>query len=116
MDRLRNVGDIRKLQMDVNSDDSVGAVVKAILDAEGRIDILINNTPATHSSSSGILCIGEFRACLSIGGTYSFLLAPILNVSVETAEETFQTNMFAIPRFQCAVVPHMAARRNGLVI
>lgn len=44
MDGLKNnIGDIRKLQLDVNSDESVDTLVKTVIDAEGRIDILINN-------------------------------------------------------------------------
>jgi len=91
MDGLKDVGDIRKVQMDVDSDDSVSTAVKTILDTEGRIDILINN--------AGLLCV-----------------APVLDVSLETAEKTFQTNVFGVLRTQRAVVPHMAERKSGLVI
>lgn len=36
-------GDIRKVKMDVTSDEDVDAAVKTIMDAEKRIDILVNN-------------------------------------------------------------------------
>lgn len=43
MDRLDATGDIRKIRLDVNDAGSVEDVVKTILRAEGRIDILVNN-------------------------------------------------------------------------
>lgn len=43
MDDLAVVGDIRKIRIDVNDLESVQAGVKTIMDAENRIDILVNN-------------------------------------------------------------------------
>jgi len=84
-------GVMKKLQLDVNSQESVQVAVETIIKDEGRIDILINN--------AGVPCVG-----------------PILDVSIEEAEDTFQTNVFAVMRMQRAVVPHMVARKSGLVI
>ncbi|KAF9512412.1 hypothetical protein BS47DRAFT_1297739 [Hydnum rufescens UP504] len=87
MDGLKDVGDIRKVQMDVDSDDSVSTAVKTILDTEG---------PHRYPD----------QQCVT----------PVLDVSLETAEKTFQTNVFGVLRTQRAVVPHMAERKSGLVI
>lgn len=38
--------DIRKLQLDVTSDERVDEVVKTIVDNESRIDIVVNNAGA----------------------------------------------------------------------
>lgn len=43
MDGLASTGDIRKVRLDVNDPKSVEEVVKTIVGAEGRIDILVNN-------------------------------------------------------------------------
>ena len=43
MDALASVGEIRKICLDVNDAQSIQDTVKTILDAEGRIDILVNN-------------------------------------------------------------------------
>jgi 1-acylglycerone phosphate reductase len=43
MDGLAGTGDIHKIQLDVNDAQNVEDIVKNIIDAEGRIDILVNN-------------------------------------------------------------------------
>lgn len=43
MDGLARIGDIRKITLDVNDAKNVEAVVRDIINAEGRIDILVNN-------------------------------------------------------------------------
>lgn len=43
MDALAPTGDIRKIRLDVNDPKSVEEVVQTIINAEGRIDILVNN-------------------------------------------------------------------------
>jgi 1-acylglycerone phosphate reductase len=43
MDGLAATGDIRKIKLDVNDAKNVEDVVRTIIDAEGRIDILVNN-------------------------------------------------------------------------
>jgi NAD(P)-dependent dehydrogenase (short-subunit alcohol dehydrogenase family) len=43
---------IEKLALDVTSDEDIDRVIKTILDAEGRIDIVVNN--------AGIMGIGKF--------------------------------------------------------
>ena len=43
MDGLAATGDIRKIKLDVNDAKNVEDVVQTIIDAEGHIDILVNN-------------------------------------------------------------------------
>lgn len=43
MNDLVITGDIRKVKLDVNDPDSIDDVVKTIMGAENRIDILVNN-------------------------------------------------------------------------
>ncbi len=47
--------EIRRIAMDVTDDEQVQSAVKDIIDAEGRIDIVLNN--------AGLLCIGVLSIC-----------------------------------------------------
>ncbi|KAF7979385.1 hypothetical protein HWV62_42478 [Athelia sp. TMB] len=82
---------IQKLAMDVNNAEDIERVVNRILVAEGRIDILVNN--------AGVMGI-----------------QPLLDLSMEKIQKTFETNTFAALRTAKAVVPSMAGRRSGLVV
>jgi len=82
---------IRTLTLDVNDGEGVKKTVETVIEREGKIDILISN--------AGALCVG-----------------PVLDVAVEDAQKSFNTNYFATVRLAQAVIPHMAARKKGLVI
>jgi 1-acylglycerone phosphate reductase len=63
MDGLTH-SDIKKLSLDVTSDDDFERVVKLVLQAEGRIDVAVNN--------AGVLGIGEvYASCPPLQATQS---------------------------------------------
>lgn len=78
-------------QMDVCSDESVTNVVKEVLDAEGKIDVLFNN------AGLALLTIME---C----------------VPVDMAKELFEVNFFGTLRLIQAVLPGMKERKSGCII
>lgn len=79
------------LQMDVGSEASIQEALKAILQQESRIDVLINN------------------AGLSIAGVTEHL-------SLADVQQIFDTNVFGIVRTCQAVLPHMRRNGRGLII
>ncbi|HPI78154.1 MAG TPA: SDR family oxidoreductase [bacterium] len=79
------------LKLDVTSDDSVMDCVNRIINDEKKIDVLINN------------------AGFGIAG-------PIEENSIEEAKAQFDTNYFGVVRMCKAVIPHMRAAGNGLII
>jgi NAD(P)-dependent dehydrogenase (short-subunit alcohol dehydrogenase family) len=82
---------IRTLPLDVTDDGSVQSAVKAVLDAERRIDVLVNNAG-----------VGAF-------GTFEF-------VPEDVARATFETNFWGVMRVTRAVLPTMRAQRSGIVV
>ncbi|KAH9486548.1 Short-chain dehydrogenase cctT [Psilocybe cubensis] len=82
---------IEKLALDVNSDESITQVVKHILEADGKIDVVVNNAGVTSPG-------------------------PLVEVPIEQVKEVFETNTFAILRVCKAVVPVMAKRGSGTIV
>ena len=82
---------IEVVELDVTSDASVEAAVKAILQSAGRIDVLINNAGV---ASAGI--------------TEAF--------TADQAKVTFNTNVVGLLRTSRAVLPAMRGQRDGLII
>ncbi|EPQ60364.1 oxidoreductase [Gloeophyllum trabeum ATCC 11539] len=82
---------IRRLAMDVTSEEDVEAVVQQIIEAEGRIDVVVNN--------AGHACIG-----------------PTVEIPLETVKRTFDANVYGALRTAQAAFPHMAARKSGLIV
>jgi NAD(P)-dependent dehydrogenase (short-subunit alcohol dehydrogenase family) len=79
------------LELDVRNEASVNAAVESVVDKAGRIDVLVNNAGA---------------GCQRILET----------VSVDQARTLFDTNVYSVLRMNGAVLPHMRARRRGLLI
>ena len=79
------------LRVDVRSDEDVRAAVNAVVDAAGRIDVLVNNAGAT-------------------------LLGAIEETSLEQARELFDVNFFGALRLIRAVLPGMRAQKSGRLI
>ncbi len=67
------------------------ACVAAVLEAEGRIDVLVNNAG-----------YGSFGA--------------IENVSIEEARRQLEVNVFGLARLTQLVLPHMREQRSGTII
>lgn len=78
------------IQADVTDDGSVAAAVEAVAQAQGRIDILVND------AGMGISGAAEFT-----GGA---------------AEYLFDVNFFGMVRFCAAVLPHMRAQGGGRIV
>ena len=82
---------IAMLTLDVRSQDSVQACISTVLEAEGRLDVLVNNAGITHLSLAEETDVDQARAVL-------------------------ETNFFGVVRMTNAVLPAMRARGNGRII
>jgi short-subunit dehydrogenase len=80
------------LALDVDRDDSVEATVSALLQREGRIDLLVNN------AGFGVAPAGAEES------------------SMAQAKAIFETNFFGLVRMSRAVVPHMRRQGGGRII
>ncbi len=87
---LKDLG-IIPIQMDVTDDASMVAGVNAVLKAEGRIDVLVNNAG-----------YGYFGA--------------IENVSMEEARRQIEVNVFGLGRLTQLVIPHMRQQGSGRIV
>ncbi|WP_082886358.1 SDR family oxidoreductase [Flavisolibacter tropicus] len=79
------------LNMDVTNTDSIENAVQRIIHEQGRIDVWVNN------------------AGLGIA-------SPIETLSITDASRVFDTNVIGVVRCCQAVLPHLRARRSGLII
>jgi len=91
MKELEGVPNIVTRTLDVTKDEQVTSVVAGIVEAEGKIDCIVNN--------AGSMCIG-----------------PIVDVPTSTVQEVFDLNVAGPHRLTRAVFPHMAARHSGLIV
>jgi NAD(P)-dependent dehydrogenase (short-subunit alcohol dehydrogenase family) len=82
---------LQVLEADVRSTESVNAAVARVLEAEGHIDVLVNNAGAMYAG------IAE-------------------GYSAEQLAEQLDTNLVGAFRVVKAVLPSMRARRSGLLI
>ena len=90
MEPLREYG-IVPLKMDVTDEASMQEGVKTLLDAEGRIDVLINNAG-----------YGYFGA--------------VENVPMDDARNQLEVNVFGLARLCQLVLPTMRAQHSGRII
>ncbi|WP_164000591.1 SDR family oxidoreductase [Pyxidicoccus caerfyrddinensis] len=81
----------KMLEMDVTQDDSVQRAVEAVLAAEGRIDVVVNN--------AGFVMAGAVE-----------------DVSIDEARRQLDTNFFGVMRVCKAVLPSMRAQQSGLLV
>jgi NAD(P)-dependent dehydrogenase (short-subunit alcohol dehydrogenase family) len=79
------------VSMDVRDDASVCRAVTAIIDREGRIDVLIN--------SAGVALAGAVE-----------------DTSIEEARDQLEVNFFGVMRVCRAVLPVMRRRRSGYIV
>ncbi|MDR6955440.1 NAD(P)-dependent dehydrogenase (short-subunit alcohol dehydrogenase family) [Ancylobacter sp. 3268] len=88
----RNHGvDLRTVELDVQDDASIEAAVKAIIAEHGRIDVLVHN--------AGHMTWGPSEAFTS-----------------EQLAELYDINVLGAQRVNRAVLPHMRAAREGLLV
>ncbi|KZT67754.1 NAD(P)-binding protein [Daedalea quercina L-15889] len=87
---------IECLALDVTDDANVKQVVETVIEREGRIDIVVNNAGAIRPT--------DVHA------------GPLLDRSIEDVAAAFDTNTLSVLRVCKAVVPHMAARKRGLIV
>ena len=90
MDALRDKG-VMPIKMDVTDEHSMTDGVKAIVDAEGRIDVLINNAG------------------------YGYMGA-VENVTIAEAKRQLEVNVFGLARLTQLVLPYMRAQKCGRII
>ena len=88
--RIKSVS-FKPIQIDVTDDASVKAAIAAIIKAEGKIDVLVNN------AGSGVT-------------------GPAYTMPVEYARKQFEVNFFGVVRVSSEVLPKMIEAKQGLVI
>lgn len=82
---------IEVIDLDVSQDQSVKAAIDKVIAADGKIDTLINN--------AGVMFVGITEA-----------------YSLDQAKEQFEINFYGPMRTINAVLPHMRAAKDGLII
>ena len=90
MDDLREKG-VVPVRMDVTDEQSMLDGVRSIIDAEGRIDVLVNNAG------------------------YGYMGA-VENVTITEAKRQIEVNVFGLARLTQLVLPHMREQRSGRII
>jgi NAD(P)-dependent dehydrogenase (short-subunit alcohol dehydrogenase family) len=85
------IPDVEMVPLDVRSDDSVAACLKAVADEAGRIDVLVNN------------------AAYELAGA-------IEEISIDEAKAQFETNFFGVVRMVQALLPSMRQHKQGQII
>ena len=82
----------KMIALDVNSEESIDAALKEVVQIEGRIDLVVNN------AGFGVAPGGAEES------------------SIEQTKMIFDTNFFGIVRMTRAVVPHMRKQGEGRII
>ena len=82
---------VEMVQLDVDSDGSVGSAINKLVDSTGRLDVLVNN--------AGFVLTGGIE-----------------ETSVDEAKAQFETNFFGTVRMVRAVLPVMRKQQSGQII
>lgn len=90
MQELETKG-MKSISLDLTKDDSIVNAVNSILEAEGRIDVLVNNAG-----------YGSYGA--------------VEDVSIEEAKRQFEVNLFGLARITQLVLPGMRERKEGRIV
>ena len=86
-----NSVDVRALEMDVNSQESVDDAVRRVLDEAGQLDVIVHN--AGH-----------------------MVLGPAEAFTPEELVQVYDVNVLSTQRVNRAILPHMRARGDGLLV
>ncbi|NRQ31170.1 SDR family NAD(P)-dependent oxidoreductase [Nonomuraea sp. NN258] len=90
MEPLRAAGG-HPIALDVTDEAAAARAVATVLDAEGRIDVLVNNAgTAAHGATE--------------------------EVPMERARRVFEVNLFGLAHLTRLVLPHMRERRSGTIV
>lgn len=90
MEPLKAYG-VKPLKLDVTDEASVTAAVEAVIQAEGRIDVLVNNAG-----------YGSYGA--------------IEDVPIEEARRQFDVNVFGLASITRKVLPYMRSQHRGTIV
>lgn len=90
MKDLENIGG-HVMKMDVTNEADIEAVVKQIIDEQGRIDVLWNNAGY---------------------GLYG----PVEELSMDKVQRQFEVNVYGVARLTQKVLPYMREAKSGLII
>ena len=88
--RIQNVS-FKPIQLDVTDDASAKAAIEKILQAEGGLDVLVNN------AGNGVT-------------------GPAYAMPVESAKKQFEVNFFGLVRMCSSVLPSMIDKKQGLIV
>ena len=91
IENLQKISGLRAIEGDMTKDESLVNAVKAILSAEGKIDVLFNNAG-----------YGLYGA--------------VEDIPIEAARRQFEVNLFGLARLTQLVLPHMRKAGSGLII
>jgi NAD(P)-dependent dehydrogenase (short-subunit alcohol dehydrogenase family) len=83
--------DVRTMELDVSSQQSVDAVVESVISEQGSLDVLVHN--------AGHMVTGPAEA-----------------FTPEQIADIYDTNVLGTQRLNRAALPHLRAQRNGLVV
>lgn len=84
-------GTVHPLELDVSDDDSVRSGIRSVLDAEGRIDVLINNAGLGYNKV-------------------------VEEIDIDEGKAVFDVNYWGIVRCTQAVLPGMREQGSGTIV
>ncbi|MGT2924472.1 oxidoreductase [Streptococcus caviae] len=90
MENLKQAG-VHPIYLDLTNEKTIKQVSEAILEKEGKLDILINN--------AGYAVYGAVE-----------------DVSLEDARKQFEVNLFGLARLTQEILPYMRAQKSGRII